>query len=696
MSNFLVQWFIGGAQGFQECSNVIIGQNHFFGFTLCAYIRDELVMSGFYSRFILLVVLFFPFQGHAVEYSADLGVTPQFVNRITSVSNMSGDLSGSVLNSIKNQVPILDHESRFVSANLVYQNLIGVMGRDADLLGLLNEGKVQQVSAQINERLQDEKSAVLLYQQGLLFSLMQQHGSALKAYQQAIAIEGRARYKLAVAEALFFGGQKKKALGILQSVMSASMPDKYLNFRKAFLYGQLQAANGQGKLALKTFESLQSDDVYWSLLKNELIGNLLLDLGRYAEADQYFEKALQVNRGFAYREARIYGYQAVLERVSGQSKQAIELFSKALSIEKSVYGGGHALVALRLNQLGETWNQLAEYKKAEQAHKQALVIDHAVYGKVSLPAAEDQMLLGKVWLNADQAEKAKSSFSQAFDIRRQVLGDKHFKLVMAEFYLGKAYFQLHEIDMAIEHYKKALTLVSALYGDQHADVARISHHIGLALQLSGKEKEAIPYYEKAIAIDEGFYGKQNALSTVNMRNLGLALQGLGQTEQAAGYFERALILDKAGRGESSAEVADDLSYLGLALKKMGQEDKSLAYHQQALKVSKSAYGRDRDNVARDLSAAAGFWQTKGDVDKAVKAYRKALQTNQLKYGKDYPEVSVDLNNLAVALYAQDKKEEAAEYLQKAAEKMKGAGREQATMIKKNVDLFNEEIESSNR
>jgi tetratricopeptide (TPR) repeat protein len=651
-------------------------------------------MSGFYRRLVLLFLLFFSLQVNAVEYSPDLGVSPQFVKPIAESSGMPLALRRIVLAAIKNQVPILEHEERFAFANYSYQRLLDVLGQDAVLLSLLKEGQLQQASTQISKRTQSDKSAPLFYQRGLLFSLQQQHGAAIKAYQRAVSLEGVVQYKLALAEALFFAGQKKKALGVLQGVMSAPLSNEYLGFHRSMLYGYVLAANVERKQALSLLMPLQGEGIYWSLIKNDLIGNLFLDSGNYSQADQYFKKALQINKGVPYREARIYGYQAMLERVSGQSKVAIELFSKALSIERMVYGSGHALVALRLNQLGETWNQLGEYKKAEQAHQKALAIDMAVYGGVSLPVAEDKMLLGKVWLNADQAEKAKSSFSQALDIRRQVLGDKHFKLVMAEFYLGKAQFKLNEIDAAISHYQKALALVSALYGDQHADVARISHHIGLALQLSGKEAEAVPYYEKAIAIDEGFYGKQNALSTVNMRNLGLALQKLGDNEQAAGYFEKALVLDKTDRGEDSAEVADDLSYLGLALNKMGQADKSLAYHKQALRVSKTAYGRDRDNVARDLSAAGNFWRTKGEVDKAVRAYRKALQTNQLKYGEGYPGISIDLNNLAVALYAQDKKEEAAGYLQKAVNEMKGVKmKDQVLMIKKNVGLFNEEMES---
>ena len=65
----------------------------------------------------------------------------------------------------------------------------------------------------------------------------------------------------------------------------------------------------------------------------------------------------------------------------GQYNQAKELYEKALTICKKIFGEDHADVATSYNNLALVYNTLGEYNQAKELHEKALLVRKNIFGE---------------------------------------------------------------------------------------------------------------------------------------------------------------------------------------------------------------------------------------------------------------------------------------------------------------------------
>ena len=70
----------------------------------------------------------------------------------------------------------------------------------------------------------------------------------------------------------------------------------------------------------------------------------------------------------------------VYER-QGKYNQAKELYDKALTIKKRIFGEDHAAVATSYNNLALVYKRLGEYNQAKKLHEKALIIGKKIFRK---------------------------------------------------------------------------------------------------------------------------------------------------------------------------------------------------------------------------------------------------------------------------------------------------------------------------
>ena len=193
--------------------------------------------------------------------------------------------------------------------------------------------------------------------------------------------------------------------------------------------------------------------------------------------------------------------------------------------------------------------------------------------------------------------------------------------------------------------------------------------LGWTLFQDGRSEQAVTEYEHALAVDPKHAKAHN--------NLALSLVELGELEQAAGHFQKSLAV------EPKAEIYSDL---GFVLARLGKSGEALASYQKALALDPNSPSA-HFNLAVTLVQAGKLVEAEshyrraipgrpgaetrnglgyvlarqGRADEAVEEFRKAIEAN--------PKFTPAYNNLAEALTAQGKLEEAESfYRQSLAEK----------------------------
>jgi len=320
-----------------------------------------------------------------------------------------------------------------------------------------------------------------------------------------------------------------------------------------------------GRQTSETIKLPESKDLETEEWNNK--GVSLNNLGRYAEAINCCDKALEinpqdadalVNKGFS------------LERL-GRFEQAIKCLNEALKInpqhEKAWSNKGVSLCSLGL------------FDEAIRCYDKALEINPKL--------ADAWSNKGAILANSGCVDEAIHCYDKALEINP--------KLASAWSNKGNSLSSLGRFEQAIKCYEQALKI-----NPQYADAW---NNKGNSLGSLGHDDEAIRCYDKALEI--------NPKLADAWSNKGHRLADLGRFEQAIKCGDQALKINP--------QLADAWSNKGLSLYSLGFFDEAIRCYDKALEIN--------PKDAEDWSNKAAALGSAGHFDAALKCLDKALELN---------------------------------------------------------------------
>ena len=460
-------------------------------------------------------------------------------------------------------------------------------------------------------RLEFEEAGQLLNQVGCYLSERARYAKAEPLFRRALEIEEkvlgsyhsdvadcfnnlaglyRNQGKYAEAEPLYKG-----VLEIREKILGPEHPDVAQSLDNlAGLYrnqGKYAEAEPLYKRVLEIREKIlgpEHPDVAQSL---DNLAGLYRNQGKYAEAEPLYKRVLEI-----------------YERVLGPDHPEIAArISDNVVADTIAHKDANA--ATTLNNLGSAWHNLGDAKKAIEYYTKALEIDRTIFGDAHPDVARDLNNLGSAWSDLGDAKKAIECLTKALEIDRVVFGDAHPDVAIRYNNLGGAWSALGDAKKAIGYYTKALEIDLAVFGDAHPTVAIRYNNLGGAWWHLGDAEKAIEYFTKALEIDRAVFGDAHPDVARDLNNLGSAWSDLGDAEKAIGYYTKALEIDRAVFGDAQhPTVAIDLNNLGSAWSHLGDAEKAIEYFTKALEIFTHVYGGDHPStmrVKKNLEVAQG-------------------------------------------------------------------------------------------
>ena len=254
-----------------------------------------------------------------------------------------------------------------------------------------------------------------------------------------------------------------------------------------------------------------------------LMGVVLMQLQRFAEAETYFHRALQER---PKSDTTLYNYALVLKALN-RPAEALQRFDEALKINPSV--------AETWNNRGTVCNVLKRYEQAIGDFDKAIALNSRY--------AEALCNKGKSLATLERADEALATFDRALAIKPD--------LAEAWFGRGNIVFERKRYDDAFAAYDRALQL--------KPDLVEVWLRRGNGFFRLKRYEEATAAYDKALALKsdlgEAWLGRGNVLNAFK------------QHEEALSAFDRALALNPnlaeawLGRGEVFVQLQqyDDAS-----------------------------------------------------------------------------------------------------------------------------------------
>ncbi len=295
--------------------------------------------------------------------------------------------------------------------------------------------------------------------------------------------------------------------------------------------------------------------------------------------------------------------------------------------------------------VGNVYEQIGEYDRAEQALHAAIAL------KTASPGKEDAQLAALLG-NLGTVLERKGSLAEAEILHR-----------------------------------RALAIQERVLGPANPEVAQSLSHIGNVLFRQGKFAEAEPYYRKSLELSRKVDGPRSLSVAMALGNLGNLLGRRNQLEESEKMFREALGLQKELLGPDDPTVAKTLSNLGITLDALGNTAEAEECLRESVALRRKILPPDHPDLAFSLNNLGATLQHRGKYAEAELAHREALAIRRRRLSNEHPDVAFSLNNLAEALQAQDKLVEAeTAYREAVAIRRKAPGLDPAYLVQSLVGL----------
>jgi serine/threonine protein kinase len=297
--------------------------------------------------------------------------------------------------------------------------------------------------------------------------------------------------------------------------------------RAAIVYNRKQDASNTTKMldeAERLYKAGSNEEGQIEVLRQR--GNILRSKGRYGEAEQQFQQALDASRSIGNEAQQITSLTDLSFLASSQGKfsdaenyaQQAVTFAQQKRLEN--------LAASGLIELGNSFSSDGKDEKAEQYYNQGIQFARA--NKGLLREAKGQLNLGALYIRTARVDDGLKLVQQALDFFRRENYPSSVGICLTQ--LGRGYRRKGDYDAAQQALNQKLTL--ALKGNTQPDIANTYFEIGQLRLDQEKYPDALEQYDNALKIYESVKNSfRIAFTNTNRARILVRLGRLGDAKQ---------------------------------------------------------------------------------------------------------------------------------------------------------------------
>lgn len=321
---------------------------------------------------------------------------------------------------------------------------------------------------------------------------------------------------------------------------------------------------------------------------------LLLQRGRYREAEPLFQQALRIRElilGSDHPDvARILNSLAALNALQARYREAESLYQRALHIREHALRSDHPDVARLLNNLAELSLAQGNYAEAEPLYQRALHIFEQALGPDHFLVATLLSNLARLFQLQSNYAEAEPLYRRALYILEQVLGPDHS--LVAEVLTNLAHLSQLQSNCAEAEllYRRALHIWEQALGPDHPDLARALGGLGELSHTQGKFVEAEALYQRAWSVFEQALGPDHPSVACMLHNLANLFRDQERYAEAEVLYLRALRIQEQHLGQQHPQRADILYDLAISRQKQGRQSRALSLVKRAHAIRLQSLG----------------------------------------------------------------------------------------------------------
>ena len=343
------------------------------------------------------------------------------------------------------------------------------------------------------------------------------------------------------------------------------------------------------RAALEKYIRLYGPDSHESVLASNILANVLLRIGKNAEAESFFRHDIDIERKELQRGhldiltmSRVLGdYGSMLDQRA--DKAAAGYLREALQYASHLTGKDRAYVAMLDNDLGDVAYRSGDLNEAERLNRAALDEYRKLPEGTYVEMAATLSNLGAVLIKKGNYSQAEPFVREGLELRRKMLGNAHPDTAMSLFRLSDLLYKEGDYLGAESAASESIQVFSRAFSVPQDNIyfANPLLELGLILNKTGRSRQAETYLREALAIRTRFLPAGNQLIGISEGALGECLTSQRRYAEAEPLLLRSYATIKNVQGEHGSSTLEAARRLMTLYQSWGKPNEAARY-QEAL------------------------------------------------------------------------------------------------------------------
>jgi tetratricopeptide (TPR) repeat protein len=392
---------------------------------------------------------------------------------------------------------------------------------------------------------------------------------------------------------------------------------------------------------------------------------------KYQEAEERLASALKAIDADSTvdeldpRKVLILAPLAELMAKQSKTREAEDLYRRALTICEAAYGSDDRNVAAILAHLASLSTRQRRYAEAEPFFTRAIAISKKTLSADDPELGRLYIELGTLYFKQRKSQEARNLFKQAQTIFEKSYGLEDKTVAEALAFQALVCRQEHNNAEAERLLKRALIIGEKHLPSDSIELATTLDALGSVYVSQGKYSDAAPIIKRALKIYESRYGAESKKVASCLDGLAVLELSIRDYEQCESHAKQALAIAERLYGSDKPELLDSLRILATSYLLQKRNAESVMIFERMLALQRKNSGQPHDQIAFTISKLAGIYSEQHDYQKAENLYRTLLFKDKQAHGDNSPVVASDLDELANVLARQGKQDEAKQFQEEA-------------------------------
>lgn len=279
--------------------------------------------------------------------------------------------------------------------------------------------------------------------------------------------------------------------------------------------------------------------------------------------------------------------------------------------------------------LGEVYQELGEFKKAEKMLRRALQLRTELLGEQNLTVAQALSDLSPALWNQGNLNEAETLQRRALGIRTRFLGETN--LAVAESFQDLACILSGQSRMseAEKTFRQALEIRRRLLGNDRVEVADSLSGVANMLNSQGQWAAAESMFRETLELDRKLLGARHPKTAGALNGLVQALLPQNKLNEAEALAREALAIQREMLAADHPLVAGSLTRLARVLQRAGKLSQAKESLEQALSIWSSRFSNQTPGIGETLSALFDILLSEGNHVEAEQIFRRVLTPQAL-------------------------------------------------------------------